>query len=392
MDASAGRAAGRASEASTPDSLGGIRTKDGGVWPQRSAPELSAYEGGAAREAHHASPAPASVSHANASPTSSPQRGSAKPSESPVRAPSTTGALAVSSIPTKGIVQQDARAMLNHLQTCSGGVNAVDAAGWSCLHWASLEGKEEHVAALLDSGAEATLTTTLPVDDERLPSGVRDAGTTASTLARFPGGEGGSGKAKSHPRIVKLLSAAERGAFRLRREYKELGDAAMAASDFPKAVEMFEKVLGAVLQLEDTAAMTVRSALSLAEEAVQRQEEEALARAEAERTAARRAREEAAVREEEERTRRELAMSTLRDAEAALGDTSGGKDGHVSRALETLEPLMSGEVCMEDVRDFLWRVAARLQGQLRVSETRSAQRQDVTQHRSLLRRNIDEGS
>ena len=68
------------------------------------------------------------------------------------------------------------------------------------------------------------------------------------------------------------------------------------------------------------------------------------------------------------------------------------KDGHVSRALETLEPLMSGEVCMEDVRDFLWRVAARLQGQLRVSETRSAQRQDVTQHRSLLRRNIDEGS
>eukprot|EP01046_Picozoa_sp_COSAG06_P088645 COSAG06_NODE_35056_length_465_cov_0.846995_1_plen_89_part_10 len=88
--------------------------------------------------------------------------------------------------------------------------------------------------------------------------------------------------------MVKLLSAAERGAFRLRREHKERGDAAMVAGDFGKAVEEYERVLGAVLQLEDTAAMTVRSALSMAEEAVQREEEEALKAAEAERQAARR--------------------------------------------------------------------------------------------------------
>ena len=100
--------------------------------------------------------------------------------------------------------------MLNHLQTCSGGVNAVDAAGWSCLHWASLEGKEEHVAALLDSGAEATLTTTLPVDDERLPSGVRDAGTTASTLARFPGLLAAARAAALRPSAVASASAAAR--------------------------------------------------------------------------------------------------------------------------------------------------------------------------------------
>ena len=92
--------------------------------------------------------------------------------------------------------------------------------------------------------------------------------------------------------MVKLLSTAEPGAFRLRREHKERGDAAMVAGDFGKAVEEYERVLGAVLQLEDTAAMTVRSALSMAEEAVQREEEEALKAAEAERQAARRKREE----------------------------------------------------------------------------------------------------
>ncbi len=57
-------------------------------------------------------------------------------------------------------MQQDVRAMLNHLQSCPGGVNATDAAGWTCLHWAAMDGKEEHVAALLDSGAEASTLTT----------------------------------------------------------------------------------------------------------------------------------------------------------------------------------------------------------------------------------------
>ena len=31
------------------------------------------------------------------------------------------------------------------------------------MHWAAMAGKEEHVAALLDSGAEASMLTTRPI-------------------------------------------------------------------------------------------------------------------------------------------------------------------------------------------------------------------------------------
>lgn len=31
------------------------------------------------------------------------------------------------------------------------------------MHWAAMDGKEEHVAALLDSGAEASTLTTQPI-------------------------------------------------------------------------------------------------------------------------------------------------------------------------------------------------------------------------------------
>ena len=317
-------------------------------------------------------PVPVAQRAHSVTPVPSPQRSAAPASPAYSSAASNVGAkaLAVNATHTRSIVNQDARAMLNHLQTCPGGVNAIDAAGWSCLHWAALDGKEEHVAALLDSGAEVSLVTAQPIADENVSSGVREAGTTAATLARFPS-EGGKG----HTRVVKLLSAAERGAFRLRREHKERGDAAMVASDFAKAVEEYERVLGAVLQLEDTAAMTVRSALSMAEEAVQRQEEKALKTAEITRQAERRKREEDEAAEEERRVNSELALRVLRDAESALTDEGGGQD-HVGLSLQTIEPLMRVESCADDVRDFLWRVSSRLQGQLLVSEARSTQRAD----------------
>lgn len=170
----------RSSTASTSDSLGGIRTKDGGIWPQRSAPELGSYgmHGSGLSSAAYGSvlsdgrpvpPMPLPVDQrGRTSPIASPQRmaPAVSPSHSAGGASersSRPAVLAVSSIPTRDIVQQDARAMLNHLQTCPGGVNATDASGWTCLHWAAMAGKEEHVAALLDSGAEASMLTTRPI-------------------------------------------------------------------------------------------------------------------------------------------------------------------------------------------------------------------------------------
>ena len=170
----------RSSTASTTDSLGGIRTKDGGIWPQRSAPELGAYGTygtgagsavytGVLSDGRPAPPMPVPVEQrGRVTPVASPQRSiaPASPSQSSagvVAHSAKSAALTLSSIPTRDIVQQDARAMLNHLQTCPGGVNATDAAGWTCLHWAALDGKGEHVAALLDSGAEAGMVTTQPI-------------------------------------------------------------------------------------------------------------------------------------------------------------------------------------------------------------------------------------
>ena len=53
-------------------------------------------------------------------------------------------------------------------------------------------GKEDHVAALLDSGADAAMPTTHAVDDGHAAGG-REAGTTAITLARMPARSDGSG-------------------------------------------------------------------------------------------------------------------------------------------------------------------------------------------------------
>jgi hypothetical protein len=78
-------------------------------------------------------------------------------------------------------------------------------------------------------GADVAMPTTHAVDEGHA-AGARDAGTTAGALAKLPGR--GDGSQKPYPRVVKLLGAAERGAWRQRREWKERGDAAMVSGAF----------------------------------------------------------------------------------------------------------------------------------------------------------------
>ena len=87
-----------------------------------------------------------------------------------------------------------------------GGGGLADKNGWTCLHWASLMGKEEHVAIILDSGADWS------VNDggHQHVSGNRRAGTTPEELARYPGGNRGVN-------IIAMLQAAERGGWQQRK-------------------------------------------------------------------------------------------------------------------------------------------------------------------------------
>jgi hypothetical protein len=146
-------------------------------------------------------------------------------------------------------------------------------------------------------GADVAMPTTHAVDEGHA-AGARDAGTTAGALAKLPGR--GDGSQKPYPRVVKLLGAAERGAWRQRREWKERGDAAMVSgaflpsrgrpcwprslpgshtrschdvedgkspgqvgSDYQKAVECYESALGAVLQVGTWTDRSGRGALAI---------------------------------------------------------------------------------------------------------------------------------
>eukprot|EP01046_Picozoa_sp_COSAG06_P043667 COSAG06_NODE_5757_length_3291_cov_1.286028_3_plen_179_part_00 len=79
-----------------------------------------------------------------------------------------------------------------------GEVDLADRNGWTCLHWASLMGKDEHVAIILDSGADWSVETTVAIQHV---SGNRRAGTTPEELARYPGGV-----IKGHVNIVATLA------------------------------------------------------------------------------------------------------------------------------------------------------------------------------------------
>ena len=83
------------------------------------------------------------------------------------------------------------------------------------------------------------------------------------------------------------LGNARRAAGQLAGAEEVLREALVLRPVGPEAAATYNS-LGAVLQVDDTAAMTVRSALALAEEALQRQEEEELQRQAAERSEMRR--------------------------------------------------------------------------------------------------------
>ena len=61
-----------------------------------------------------------------------------------------------------------------------GEVDLADRNGWTCLHWAALMGKREHVAIVLDSGADWSVETAVAIQHV---SGNRRAGTTPEELA-----------------------------------------------------------------------------------------------------------------------------------------------------------------------------------------------------------------
>ena len=88
---------------------------------------------------------------------------------------------------TRRLVRSDAVAMVEGLELDDSGINTCDACGWTALHWAALDEKKEHVAALLDSGADATLASTKVVfHAQNGNNGDRSAGTLAEDLARYP--------------------------------------------------------------------------------------------------------------------------------------------------------------------------------------------------------------
>ena len=63
------------------------------------------------------------------------RRGGGQSSQRSPQARSASTPATLDAVPTHGIVQQDARAMLHHLQSSVGGINGSDAAGGTCLHW-----------------------------------------------------------------------------------------------------------------------------------------------------------------------------------------------------------------------------------------------------------------
>ena len=270
--------------------------------------------------------------------------------------------------------------MLAQLLTTAGGIDAVDEHGWTPLHWASSQRKPEHVAALLDTGANAHLQSTAMVGGDHPGGGERPMGTTSMQLARFPA-DGG----KPDSKVVKLLAAGERGGWRQRREFKEMADAAMGAGDYAAAVEFYEKALGAVLQVQDTAAMQLTVALAAAEDAVQSEEEDQAREYEKQRAIAEAEQRALAAREAEAREQERQALEVLRNAEDLLedGDVTSAVRVVEERADQLLRP--SAPEAAERARIFLWNAIGRLQAEQQAALDRMAARaEQVSQLQSKL--------
>jgi hypothetical protein len=178
------------------------------------------------------------------------------------------------------LLQRNPAVMLKELAS-RGGADLVDSYGWSCLHFAALHGKTEHVVALLDSGADALRGTTGSVSGLQT-GGERGAGLTAVDLARAPA-EGVPARTK----VLKMLLAAEQGHWAQRCEYKRAGDVAVQRGEFTQAVESYSRARQAVAAAEvyDSPALNLVPALREAKKRAAEQQAQHLARAQAADTA-----------------------------------------------------------------------------------------------------------
>jgi hypothetical protein len=231
--------------------------------------------------------------------------------------------------PTWLLMQKRPSEMVEGLK---GELDMIDKNGWTCLHWSALAGKEDHVAILLDSGADYAIETKVAIQHV---SGDRKAGTTAQELARYPGGT-----IKGHVNIIAMLQAAARGGWQQRRMCKQNADAAMLACNWVMAVHWFEKALGAVLQVEDTPVCKILEKLREARQQVEREEAERIRLEEQRREEALRREEERQRREEEERLRQMRRARALQEGKQRLkvGDGRGAIKSAVA-AMEGMDDL-----------------------------------------------------
>lgn len=170
---------------------------------------------------------------------------------------------------TRAAARQDVLQMLHTLDASDDGVHAVDAHGWSALHWAAIDGKVEHVAALLDSGAEATRGSTSMLRQAHTHGLDRPPGTLPEDLARAPA-EG----RRSHGPVLKMLIAAAKGSFEVRREHKRKGDEALSSEDYHEAREHYNKALRAVPAfMEDSVVFPLSKLRQKVEDAIRENEQ-----------------------------------------------------------------------------------------------------------------------
>lgn len=136
------------------------------------------------------------------------------------------------------VVRGDPGDMVVDLRQEPGGINSRDACGWTALHWAALESKREHVAALLDSGADATIASTKVVfHNQNGNNGDRSGGTLAEDLSRYP-----HASRRADPTVLKMLVAAGKGAWQSRIQWRGKGDGAARKGDYSRAIECYQQV------------------------------------------------------------------------------------------------------------------------------------------------------
>ena len=226
-------------------------------------------------------------------------------------------------VSTRSAARKEPLEMLQVLEASGGGINVVDLHGWSALHWTALEGKVDHVAALLDSGADAARGSTSLVRQMHTHGVDRAPGTLPEDLARHPA-EG----RRSHGPVLKMLIAAAKGSWDERREHKRKGDAAMASNSLHEAREHYNKAFRAVPTfMEDSAVYPLSKLRREIEDAIKGNELQEQERRQ--REAERRQREDERERRDSGKHRRHSHSSSASDSSSS-GGGAGSRD-HSSR-------------------------------------------------------------